>query len=671
MDQGKVKRLWPRTLSASIEPPDLRRPPRLASEPVSRHVRHVDRWQEGFLRLQKAVTERSLSYIVDGLGVYYDATAPSELESMLEIGGWESDELLARAESGIRELLRLRISVDNDPRRKSYAQALAAVERRPSRSGAPNGAKRVTIVDQAVGDPTIGFGLAGAERFASMLSAARAENPHLECVVAMDPAAPYHERAGHLGRLAEEHGAALIEQPVDAASLIEESEAVYVVTSHVGFEAAMRGRRVVCFGLPFYAGWGFTDDRLDLARRTRPRTVVEVFAAAYLVASRYYEPFGGESCSFEEALAILALAVARDRENAARTLCVGFSPWKRRWANQILSSPGNTPVIAGKRTPVPSAADAMRRYDRVIAWSSRAPGGIAEACTAADIPLLRMEDGFLRSIGLGVALRPGASYVLDRRGIYYDATGPSDLEVLLETERFDTTILERAARLRTAIVDARISKYNVGEAALPTIPKGKPVILVAGQVEDDASIRQGAATVSGNTELLRRVRERNPGAVIVFKPHPDVEAGLRPGRLSPQDLETLADVVLRDVSAPDAIDAADSVEVVTSLIGFEALLRGKPVTTHGLPFYAGWGLTQSPTSTRRTRRLSLDELVAGALIHYTRYLDPRTGLPCPPEVVVRRLVEGDPNMSKRERTLEATLKHAWSITFRRLLHRHG
>lgn len=172
-----------------------------------------------------------------------------------------------------------------------------------------------------------------------------------------------------------------------------------------------------------------------------------------------------------------------------------------------------------------------------------------------------------------------------------------------------------------------------------------------------------------NADLLRRARERHPEAVIAFKPHPDVEAGLRPGWVPAQDLAAHADMVLRDVSAADAIDAADHVETLTSLIGFEALLRGKPVTTHGLPFYAGWGLTESPPCPRRTRRLSLDELVAGALIAYPRYVDPRTGLPCPPEVLVRRLAEGDPSLSRRELTAEAVMKQVWSLIWRHVLRR--
>ena len=663
MDQGKVKRLWPRTLSSEATPPDQRGAPRLASEPVSRRVRHTDRWQEGFLRLPTTGTERALSYIVDGLGVYYDATAPSELEVMLELGGWEDADLAARAEAGIAELRRLAISLDNDPRRSELEPALARLGAPARRAGG-----RVVVVDQPRGDPSIGFGLAGEARFHAMLDAAVAENPDDEIVVVMDPAAPRHPGSGHLDAVASARGARLVRDPLTAWSVVEACRRIYVVTSHVGFEAAMAGRPVACFGMPFYAGWGFTDDRLHLARRTRRRSVAEVFAASYLVSSRYFEPFGGEPCAFEEALAVLGLSVVRARENAVRTLCLGFPSWKRPWLRGTLGSAGAEPVIAGKGG---IAAEDLAGFGRVVAWSSRAPAATGAACAAAGVPLVRMEDGFLRSIGLGVALRPGASYVLDGTGIYYDATGPSDLERLLETGTFDAALLDRAARLRTAIVEARLSKYNVGGAPMPALPRGRPVVLVAGQVEDDASIRLGAVTAATNVALLQRARAGNPGATIAFKPHPDVEAGLRPGRVPPADLAALADVVLRDVSAPDAIEACDRVECITSLLGFEALLRGKPVTTHGLPFYAGWGLTESPACPRRTRRLDLDALVAGALIRYTRYLDPRTGLPCPPEVVVRRLADGDPGLARRARTVEAALKQAWSLAFRRLLHRGG
>lgn len=657
MEGGKLKRLWPRTLS-EIEMPGGRPVRRLGSEPVSRRVGHADRWDEGFLRLPGARTQRPLSSIVDGLGIYYDATARSELEIILQEGGWENDEILARAEAGIALLREARLSLDNDPRRANLATLL---------DGRDTTRPLVVIVDQVQKDPTIGFGLASETGFATMLATAAAEHPEADRVVIMDPAAR-PGTMGHLERAAiEAAGARAVYEPVEAWSVIDAAARLYVVTSHIGFEAALAGRPVSCFGVPFYAGWGFTDDRLDPIRRNRSRTPAEVFAAVYLICSRYFEPYGGETCRFEEAAAILRLVVEEQRANAARTLCIGFAAWKRRWLSRALASPGRIPAIAAPRHE-PKPAE-IARYERVVAWASRAPDSLGAACREAGVPLLRMEDGFIRSIGLGVALRPGASHVIDATGIYYDASGTSDLERLLEEGDFPADVLDRAKRLRAAVVEAKLSKYNVGAAPMPTLPKGARVVLVAGQVENDASIKLCGATVARNVDLLKLARQRHPDAVIAFKPHPDVEAGLRPGRVAPDEISAHADIVLRDVAAADAIESADHIETISSLIGFEALLRGKTVTTHGLPFYAGWGLTESPACPRRTRRVTLDELVAGALIVYPHYVDPRTSLPCPPEVIIQRLSEGDAGLMRREPTVEAAMKQVWSLASRHLLRR--
>jgi capsular polysaccharide export protein len=86
------------------------------------------------------------------------------------------------------------------------------------------------------------------------------------------------------------------------------------------------------------------------------------------------------------------------------------------------------------------------------------------------------------------------------------------------------------------------------------------------------------------------------------------------------------------------LQQVDAVHVLTSLAGFEALLRGKPVTCYGQPFYAGWGLTADMIPlARRSRRLALDELVAAALILYPVYLSRVTNRYTSPERVLDEL----------------------------------
>jgi capsular polysaccharide export protein len=260
---------------------------------------------------------------------------------------------------------------------------------------------------------------------------------------------------------------------------------------------------------------------------------------------------------------------------------------------------------------------------------------------------VRVEDGLIRSRGLGAELVPPLSLVLDDLGIYYDPGRDSRLERLIAAP-LPPGGAERAGRLRAAIVGAGLTKYNLGGAGAEGIARlraarpGAPVVLVPGQVEDDAAIRLGAGAVRTNRDLLQAARAGEPGAILVYKPHPDVEAGLRPGAV--RDADALADLVLVRADPAAVLAAVDRVWTITSGLGFEALMRGVPVVVLGAPFYAGWGLTddRGPVPGRRQPlgAQALDRLVHAALIAYPRYLDPLTGAPCPPELAVERLAAG-------------------------------
>jgi capsular polysaccharide export protein len=275
----------------------------------------------------------------------------------------------------------------------------------------------------------------------------------------------------------------------------------------------------------------------------------------------------------------------------------------------------------------------LRPKDAVWVWGAVEPQGLADCVRGCWARLLNVEDGFVRSVGLGSDLIRPQSIVLDERGIYFDATRPSDLEHLLQTRAFTAEDLARAQAVRAFVVEHGISKYN-HEPRQPVCwreaARGRAVVLVPGQVEDDASISLGCTTVCTNLGLLQAVRQARPDAFIVYKPHPDVLSGNRKGRLAVNAAKQWADHIEVGTSVVSCIEAADEVHTMTSLSGFDALLRGKTVVTYGQPFYAGWGLTQdhpewaTPSCNafaRRQRRLNIDELVAGALLHYPIYWD--------------------------------------------------
>lgn len=288
-----------------------------------------------------------------------------------------------------------------------------------------------------------------------------------------------------------------------------------------------------------------------------------------------------------------------------RLYTLGFTPWKQPTLRLCFPQHELRPIETPAQLPSGAA---------VLVWG---PG--PQALAQHGGPVLRVEDGFLRSVGLGADLVRPLSWVIDARGLHFDARRASDLEHLLAQD-VPAETLQQAARLREAIVSARLTKYNVGQGRWRAPAGARRIVLVPGQVESDASLALGAPGLRGNIALLKAARAAEPDAHLVYKVHPDVAARLRAAGAGEAEAQRWADEVVVDAPMADLLDAADTVHVMTSLSGFEALLRGKRVVCHGLPFYAGWGLTQDRLPLpRRTRRLTLDALVAGALLRYPLY----------------------------------------------------
>ena len=357
---------------------------------------------------------------------------------------------------------------------------------------------------------------------------------------------------------------------------------------------------------------------------------------AQMLPCELEDPFTGDAMAIREAVELCGFWRRLIDSNRSIGAGLGFAFWKQQHVAPLLwSGSGGFRFMKSGADVAPGAAVAL--------WRSKVPAQVVSDLEGSGNRLIEVEDGFLRSRGLGADFIPPLSITVDALGAYFDPTQPSELELLLQDGPFDEEMLGRAAELRKLIVEAGIGKYEQGGAALDR-PAGERIhILVPGQVEDDRAVQSGGCGLTCNLELLKRVRAQAPDAYILYKPHPDVLAGHRRGDIAAEAALEYADEIVGDHSISSLIAMVDEVHVNTSLAGFEALLREKKVITHGVPFYAGWGLTTDlgPVPARRSTKRSLNELVAATLLVYPRYLDPVTGLPCPAEVVVARLAAGD------------------------------
>ena len=571
--------------------------------------------------------ESALALLVDSLGIYFDARTPSALEVMLNDDALFSDAgLMGRAREAIAYILQHRIS--------KYNGAAVDESLLPPRGGV----KKVLVVDQVRDDASVRFGMEGAFDLGAMVGSALRENPDAEVYVKLHPETIAGLRKGGRDGAVLPPSVRLLEREVNPIALLERFDKVYVATSLLGFEALMLGKQVVCFGMPFYAGWGLTDDRQGCSRRRAHRSVEEVFAAAYLLYSRYVDPFTGRRCDLMTVLRVLKRQMDHDRLRSRNVYCFGVRHWKRYNVLPFLKSRRNRVVFV--RSVREALKSGIRPGDEVVVWGAREPEGLERLLSITGTALLRMEDGFLRSVGLGSDFSRPFSLVLDPEGIYFDPGRPSRLEAILQHHRFTEAEITAARRLREKLMKARLSKYNhqSAESLDLTSRDGRRVIFIPGQVADDASVLKGCSDIADNRQLIEAVREEHPDAFIVYKPHPDVISGNRRGRVPPQVLDACCDLVVESVAIPACLEQVDEVHTMTSLVGFEALMRELPVHVYGRPFYAGWGLTHDRHKVpRRTARRSIDELVAAALLLYPEYYDWDSGFFCDAATVVERL----------------------------------
>lgn len=583
--------------------------------------------EDGFLRSVGLGIEGypPLSMVVDDLGIYYDTTKPSRLEKLI----------LQSSPDLITEKVRLahRLIVDFQLSKYNHApDCKMSIDE-----------NSVLVVDQTVGDMAIQYGQADAQCFQQMLNVAIQENPQATILVKTHPDVLSGKKRGYLTALSQQlpDNIVLLSEDINPLSLLRNVKKVYCVTSQMGFEALMLNKPVVTFGVPWFCGWGLTDDRHPIAKslatssRRKTCDLLTLFQAAYFQYSRYINPNSGEMGNIFDVIHYLHKQTKLNLQFTGNLYCVGMSFWKRSVLKPFFQLPSCQLHFVSHINKLKHVN--WKENNRLLIWGN-GKNLLLDFAQKNHISTLQIEDGFIRSVGLGSNLVAPLSIVVDDLGIYFNAQKTSRLEQILATKKFTKEELQQAQELQHLLVAQNIGKYNVGKNELNLTTSHQRKILVVGQVEDDASIRTGSPEIQSNLALLKKVRSENPTDYIIYKPHPDVVSGNRIGHIECSDTDQFADLVVTETNILACIMAVDEVHTMTSLAGFEALLRNKIVHCYGLPFYANWGLTiDHVILPRRTRRISLLELIAATLNDYPIYFNPKTKQLSDAKTIIRYL----------------------------------
>lgn len=589
--------------------------------------------EDGFIHSmgQGQLGDQSWSLVADSTGIFYDASQPSDLE-LLILNTTLLPKQREQCKKNIQTIIKHGITKYNNSKR-SLPNLVSGLN------------NIILVIDQVEGDLSIEYSLATKNSFQTMLDAAISENPNSNIFIKTHPDVINAKKKGCIDLRANlPQNVKIISENTNSLLLASLAKKVYVVSSQVGFDALLLMKKVICFGAPFYAGWGLTEDRLDsrldiFRRRHKTIDIETIFYAAYDLYSSYIHPDTDRPCSLKEILDYLVLQLKTIDKYSGNLYCIGFTPWKKRFISEYLGNPESS-IFFPKNA---SDAEAMGFNSKSTSclWSFKHEAEALKLHSKYDTPIWKIEDGFIRSLSLGSNYSPPSSLVIDKNGLYLDPSKTSDLETILSEHPLGQRIQQEAATLRQQLISQEISKYQVGKRNIGKIVTDdtfKRLILIPGQVSDDKSVQKGCIDIRTNLDLIKEVRAKNLDAFIIYKPHPDVLSGNRVGHITPETILQHCDLILEDICITECLHQVDEVHTMTSLVGFEGLIRGLKVHCYGVPFYSGWGLTiDRHACERRNRKLSLDELIAGVLLLYPTYYNWNTKAFTTPHVLANQI----------------------------------
>lgn len=311
--------------------------------------------------------------------------------------------------------------------------------------------------------------------------------------------------------------------------------------------------------------------------------------------------------------------------NRGRWLVVVPRRWKRVVLREFLQGADSIRFC----TRLPSRQSYYQKADSLLVWGRQIHVPPKLLKRHPHLQVVTAEDGFISTRGLGLTGSFFYSLLLDKQGIHYDSGSACDLRDLLNNHPLSREDELLGKQLIELIRFGGLSKCNLSEQgeAQPLVAHGaSECILAVGQLEHDKALAYSLSPIRTNLQLLQEVRSQNPCAWIVFKPHPIELRSGGFGRRKAEQYLRYCNQLAFEGSIEAWIDAVDSVHLISSTTGLEALIRGTPVYTYGTPIYAGWGLTHDwAAQPDRQRVLSLEQMISITHGIYPRYFNWASG----------------------------------------------
>ena len=170
----------------------------------------------------------------------------------------------------------------------------------------PPSQKYILLIDQTFGDLSIYYGGANKDSFSKMFHFAYKNWPDHKIIIKVHPDVVKLKKNGYLDKnFYSKKNVVVISELGQINKLIKFSSAVCVVTSQVGFESLIYGKKFM-FWAPFYSGLGLTIDH-GIKKKYKKKKVasIEQLVFGSLVKYQYYLIQDSKEYEVEEIMILL------------------------------------------------------------------------------------------------------------------------------------------------------------------------------------------------------------------------------------------------------------------------------------------------------------------------------------------------------------------------------
>lgn len=567
--------------------------------------------EDGFLRspFVSSISKQPYSLVIDTQAPYYDYSKRTDLEALIcqtELNQEQYQEAQKVIDYFTQHRLgKFSITSDTDIDPEGFTEG------------------SILLIDQVAGDLSLQYGGVTERTAQYTVNTIREKYPNQKIYLKLHPEVFAGKKKGCFDFIHNDPDVVCIPKG-ELSYLLTKKPHVHVLTSLAGFEACLHGCQTTTYGMPWYAAYGITEDlHPDIKQLQQRRKVTDLqtlFYCAYMQYTHYIDPISQKTLDIMTIMQFFARIKRHINLLSGNVIALGIRPWKKKDFLNWIETPFNkidTVTDDSSFKEVSKRINSLgQEKTKIIVWGYKYSELIQEIQQAyPKIQIIRVEDGFIRSYGLGSDFFPPLSLSFDTGHLYYVHTeqGKSDFFGLLNQEPH----IKRVHALRNKIQEHHITKYNIETLEELDIKTSKKIIFVPGQVAGDASLMHGGlpAHLKTDYDLLKQVRQDYPDSYILYKPHPDVYLGGRQEGEKDHQCSEFYDQIITDVSIISCIKAADKIITLTSQAGFDALIHGKSVHCYGHPFYKAF-----------TDNNNVEQLIHTALIEYPIYKDEKTYL---------------------------------------------